>query len=48
MAGDDTVFVASRNGAQQARLVERFHAAFGPGAEGARETGPETASDGAP
>lgn len=48
VAGDDTVFVASRNGAQQARLVERFHAAFGPGAEAARETGPETASDGAP
>lgn len=44
VAGDDTVFVASRSAAQQARLVERFHAAFGAGAAAA----PETAPDGSP
>lgn len=48
VAGDDTVFVASRSRARQARLVERFHAAFGAGAEAAPGTGPGTAPDQSP
>lgn len=48
VAGDDTVFVASRSRARQARLVERFQAAFGAGAEAARGTDAGAAPAGSP
>ena len=48
VAGDDTVFVASRSRARQARLVERFQAAFGAGAEAAPGTDAGAAPAGSP